>query len=679
LTEADRLRPALPFLPAAIIIAGWIAWSHFDGAYFADTWYPSALAALGLLLATVLGSGRVVPSTRAAQVALAAFAGLVAWSFISLAWSGSPGTGWESSNKLLLYLAVIWAVSLLPWTPAAARIALGAWVAGVVAVCALSLFGAITGSLADYFLEGRYLAPIGYSNGVSALPMMALFPALWLCSRREAAIFERVAFLAAATFLVEFALLPQSRAAVIGFAVAILVFIGVFPNRLRLVPPLLVIGAAVTISIGTIYDVYTVGIDLAEATEAGRIPVGIDLGAALDDAVGIMILTTLGTAVAGLAWALLDRSVQPGEVVVRRTRLGFAAAIAAVLLAATIVAAVNAGSISDDIADRWQTFKSSEDMPRSDGARLLASESDQRYDYWRVALDQFRRTPVEGAGAGSYEAIYSAERHFDKPSKYTHDIWLRAMAEGGLVAITLLAAFLAATAVGLVSAWRRLGEMGRGLIAACAAISVYFFAHGSFDWLEEIPALAAPALAVPLIGMVAGGRGAAPLRPGRGVGYALGGLAAVLIVASFASLAFPYLAQRHLTRGAEIGLSDASAAREELDRAASLNPLSPEPHLRAGTILVAAHRPAAAREEFRQALEVEDHWYAHFELGLLYSQVGRRRAALQEMAQARALDSHDRFVAEALAKMHRGQPIDAAAFNMQIQQFEAQRFTRPAP
>jgi tetratricopeptide (TPR) repeat protein len=677
LSEPRGLSRAIPFLPAAIAIAGWVAWSHFDGAYFPDTWYPSALLALGVLAVAVFGNGRVVPASHPAQVALACFAGFVAWSFLSLAWSGSPGTGWETSNKLLLYLALVWAFSLLPWTASSGRVALGAWVAGVVAVCAISLIGATTGSLADYFIEGRYLDPIGYSNGVSALPVMALFPALWLCARPGAGIAERTLFLAAAVFLVEFALLPQSRAAVIGFVAGILVFVAIFPSRLRLIPPLLVIGAAVALSIGTIYDVYTVGVDLAEATEAGRVPVGLDLGAALDDAVRTIIFTSFAAAALGLLWAAADLAASPGEALLRRTRIGVGATIGAVVVIAMLVAAVNAGPISDDLSDRWQTFKSSEDAPRSNGARLIASESDQRYDYWRVAMGEFRRAPLVGAGAGSYEAIYSAERRFDKPSKYTHDIWLRALAEGGLVALALLLGYLVAVGAGLASAWRRLEELGRGLVAACAAIGVYFFAHASFDWLEEFPALAAPALALPLIGVLAGATAVAPPRPGRGARYALAALAGTLLAAAVASLAFPYLSHRHLERGAEIGLADVPAAREEFERAAELNPLSPEPLLRAGTILVAARRPAAAAEEFRRALEVEDHWYAHFELGLLYAQAGRRQAALQEMSQANALDSHDRFVAEALSKIRRGRPIDAAAFNMQIQQFEAQRFTRP--
>jgi hypothetical protein len=680
LIEPDRLRGLAPFLPAGIVIAGWVLWSHFEGGYFPQTWYPSAIAAVGLLLATAIGTGRIVPPSRSAQVALASFAGLVAWAFLSLIWSGSPGTGWDSANKLLLYLLVAWILVLAPWTPAAARVALGAWTVGTVAVCAVSLLGATGGgSLSAYFLEGRYLDPIGYSNGVSALPLMALFPALWLAARRDAAILTRVFFLAAVVFLAEFSLLPQSRGAVLGFAVAIVVFVALSPDRLRLIPPLFVLAAAIAVSVVPIYHVYSVGIESAEAAEAGKIPVGLDLRSALEDAAQTMALTTDAAAAIGLVLALLDRTVRPSQAAIKRARRGLGFAIGGVAVAGVIVAAVNAGSIAAEVSDRWQTFKSARDTPATTGARLTANYSDQRYDYWRVAFEQFERTPVVGAGAGSYEAIYSAHRRFDKPSKYVHDIWLRFLEEGGILGAAFLAVFLGACAAGLVVAHRRLSSQGRGIIAVCAAVSVYFFVHASFDWLEEFPALAAPALALPLIGTVLDRAGAAPVVRSKPIArYATAFAVGLLALACLGSLTLPYLAQRHLNRGAEIGLSDIHAARQELDRAAALDPLSSAPYLRAATILVAAGDRRGARREFRESLDIENNWYAHFELALLDAQAGRERAALVEMARARVLDSHDPFIEEAFARIRRGARINPAAFNSHIRRVEAQRFIRPS-
>jgi tetratricopeptide (TPR) repeat protein len=678
LIQSDRLRAVAPFLPAAIVIVGWALWAHFEGAYFPETWYPSAIAAVGLLVATIVGTGRVLPESGSARVVLAALAALVAWTFLSMTWSESPGTGWDLANKLLLYLTVAWALALLPWTPSSVRIALSAWVLATVAVCAVSLIGAATaGSLSEYFIEGRYLDPIGYSNGVSALPLMAFFPALWLSARREAPIWSRAIFLSAAVFLLEFSLLPQSRGAVIGLVVAGLAYIAIVPERLRQVPSLLVVGAAVALSVGPIFHVYTVGIELSEAIEARSSLAGLDLKAAIDDAARPIFITTLGALFVGAALAWADARVRIGAVEMRRIRLGVAAALGSLLFIAAMLALVNAGRISSDLSDRWDTFKSAKDTPANTGERLTANYSDQRYDYWRVAYGQFEQAPMVGAGAGSFGKIYSQERHFDKPSKYVHDIWLRFLGEGGLVALALLAAYLAAVAIGLAGSWRRSGSEGRAMVAICAAVLVYFMTHASFDWLEEFPALASPALALPLLAIVAGGRKAAVRPVATPVRYVLAGFGCLLLVAGLISLALPYLAERHLSKGSEIGLGDVALARKELDRAASLNPLSPEPHLRAGTILVAAHRPRAARREFLEALDVEDNWYAHLELALLESEAGRRKAALARIARAVSLDRHDPLVERAFARLHAGRRLEASGFNSEIRRAEAERFTRP--
>lgn len=677
---AERLRAAGPFLPAGITIAGWLLWAHFEGGYFPQAWYPSALAAVGLLGATMVGTGRFLPAGREARIALAGLIGLTLWAFLSLIWSAAPGAGWDVANKLLLYTAVAWTVALLPWRSEPARVALGLWVVGVVVVCAISLIGAAgAGPLGDYFIKGRYLDPIGYSNGVSALPMLAFFPALWLCSRREAGLPARAGFLAAAVFLAGFALVPQSRGAVIGFLAALLVFVAIVPDRLRLIPPLSVLAVAVVLSVGPIYDVYTVGIELSNATEAGEAIPGLSLRDAVRAAADAIVLATIFAAVAGLALGLMERRVRFREEDVRRVRVGVGATIVAILVVALLGAALNAGRISDEVGDRWQTFKSSDDTPAVTGARLTATYSDQRYDYWRVAFDQFKRTPVAGAGAGSYERVYSQNRDFDKPSKYTHDVWLRFLAEGGLVAIALLGLFLAACGAGLAATWRRFGTQERGIVAACAALLVYFFAHASFDWLDEFPALAAPALALPLLGSVLGRepRMRSSGRIGRASSYALAAAAVAAGLACLVSLGLPYLAERHLDRGSAIGLSNVAAAREELDRAASLNPLSPEPLLREATILVAAGRPDAARREFREAIEVEDNWYGRLELALLEAEAGRRAAAITEIRRAAALDRHDPFIAEAIGKIRSGAKISAARFNSNIRRFQAERFTRP--
>src|SRR4051794_10880706 len=133
---SPRLAPALPLLPAVPVVVAWVLWSHFDGGYFMRTWYPSALAALALAATVVVAGRRALPAAPLARLALILLAGFVVWAYLGVLWSDAPGDGLHAANKLLLYLLVAWLLALLPWTPGSALVLLGAWVAGVVAVCA---------------------------------------------------------------------------------------------------------------------------------------------------------------------------------------------------------------------------------------------------------------------------------------------------------------------------------------------------------------------------------------------------------------------------------------------------------------------------------------------------------------------------------------------------------------
>ena len=309
-------------------------------------------------------------------------------------------------------------------------------------------------------------------------------------------------------------------------------------------------------SIGPIYHVYDVGIELSNA---GLAPSEEIVGAALDDAARAIALGTGLAAVRRRAARCRGRRLRPSTRTVR-TRFGWRERRAdrGRVVVGGAIALINAGSIYDSASDRWETFKSDKETPNITGPRFSASYSEQRYDYWRVAVEAFRDRPVLGLGAGNYGRHYDAERRFSKASRYTHDIWLRTLSEGGLVGILLLLGFLAVAFGGLLSVRRR----GRGdaavLAVAAVAVSTYFFIHASFDWLEEFPALAVPAFAFPLVALVAAA--AAPgYVPSRGMGR--GRRAGLVVAASLAgiavaALAIQYLALRYFERAGRLGASD---------------------------------------------------------------------------------------------------------------------------
>lgn len=665
---------ALPFLSAAPIIAAWALWAHDEGAYFAGTWYPSAIAFVLIAVVTAASVGRALPASRWAQTALACLAGLMAWHALSMLWSDSAATGWDSVNKLILVLAVAWAVSLLPWTARSATVALGAWVLGVAAVCAISLAGASGAeNLGDYFAEGRYLDPLGYPNAAAALPAMAFFPALAIAARRGTPVPLQVLFLTVAVLLFEFALLPQSRGSFTGLAVAIPVFVALAPDRLRLIPAGLVIAGATVLSIGPIYEVYDVGTELTGGL--GRRA----LGPVMDNAAAAIALTTALAALVACLLAACDRFARPSARMVRSARQAVAALLLVIAVGGLALAGANSGSIKDEASERWETLKSGDATPPRPGARITASYSDLRFDYWRVAVDAFQDRPLAGIGAGAYEDRYSAERREYKPSRYTHDLWLRILAETGITGIALLLGFLAAALGGIAWLGRRADASGSAIAAACLAPSLYFFVHSSFDWLDEFPALLSPALALPLIGLIAMSGSPPPSAARAPLGLRRAGWAATVSVAAAAVLSLlpPYLAMLHVDRATRTWPQDARAAFRDLDRAAALNPLSPRPHLRAAAIALRIEDQALARAEFRSSIEVEDNWYARMELALLEAQAGRFGPAAIEIRRAGQLNSRDVFVFEAAAAISGAERVDPLAFNQRIRAFNRQRFTRP--
>jgi O-antigen ligase/polysaccharide polymerase Wzy-like membrane protein len=355
--------------------------------------------------------------------------------------------------------------------------------------------------------------------------------------------------------------------------------------------------------------------------------------------------------------------------VARATRASVLAAVVALSIAGGGLAIVRAGDIVGYAGDRWTEFKSTKQSDDYPGVRLTQHGSDKRYDYWRVALDTVRDAPVGGAGAGGFEHEYTPHRRFAKPSRSAHSIWMRSLAETGLVGAGLFVGFTVFAGAGLLRARRRLDDAGRGIVAASAAVAAYFLGHASLDWLELMPALAAPAVALPFVALrlaapseaVAQPSGATPLR--RRLGAAAG---IVLVVAALAVLALPYLSLRYVDSALRHSRSDPAGADRDLDRATSLNPLSTEPHLARGRIALSRRDYAAARRAYERALEVEDTWYPHFELALLDARERRFAGARREIAAARALNPPDPLMAQTAELIAKRIRIDPASIDRDL-------------
>ena len=70
--------------------------------------------------------------------------------------------------------------------------------------------------------------------------------------------------------------------------------------------------------------------------------------------------------------------------------------------------------------------------PGSGGTRLVL-RAGNRYDYWRVALIEFRSAPLDGVGAGNYDTGYYLHRRTTEAITQPHSLELQTLAELGLV------------------------------------------------------------------------------------------------------------------------------------------------------------------------------------------------------------------------------------------------------
>lgn len=667
--DATR-RDLRSLVPAATLLTLWLVWIGSSGGFEARLWYPSGLFAASLLMIVIFGGGRLMPGHPLARAALLLFAAIVALSYLSILWSTSTGSALDASNQLALYLIVGWAFSLLRWTPRALAWLMVAWSVGVCAFCADAVLRAVAAPvLTPFFINGRFSTPMQYSNATGAVAVMAMWPALILSSRREVPAIGRAACLGIAAFLADFATLPQSRAALVGLFLTAPVALAVSAGRWRLMLRLGTVAGALAICLPR-----TVNVD--RAVNAGR-----DVTPVLRHAASGMLWTAVAAIVTGAVVALCeDRfggraagSAWPGAAFRRRLSR-------ALLILAAVTAAIAVGVAEPRIAHLTATaVKSGSTDAGTGSARLLSASPEERLDYWRVALDDFSARPLLGIGAGNFGPTYDAARVFVKHSAFTHNLPLRVLGETGIVGELLFVAFLATALAGLLRGMREGDDLIRAASAIALCVSGYFLIHSCLDWVDEFPALAAPALALPLAAIslpapprqrrqrasarVRGIRPSAPVA-GRVAAtiVALGGVGIVVALTS------GYLSLVYVHRAFVVFRATPGQAYHDLSLARSIDPLSANPSTSEGTISLYRGDVARSQTAFRRSLQQEDAWYPRVELALIAASRSQFASALPEVDAAVALDVHDPVVQQVRRLIVDHRRLDPFAVNQQLLQ-----------
>jgi hypothetical protein len=625
---AGGFRPELAGLFALALLAivfSWWAWQR--GAWFGVVFLPGAI----LLCAGLLILARVAPwpaslrRSPAAGVALAALLALGGWAALSALWSPAPDVAIADGQRIIVYalafglglwLAVLLGaraqLSLLPLATAGAF-------AGVIAVV-----GMITTDRPGAYLEagGTLEFPLGYRNANAAFFALAFFATLGLASARDLDWRARALALATATLCVGVSMLSQSRGSVPAALIAIVVYVLFSPLRLRAICWL---GLALIPALGVVPHLSEI---FRAANDVGVGAAGDELraaGAALAWATGAGLI--LG-AVAGRFERVLPGlgSTSP------RANRGIAGVLALGAVAAVVAFVVAVEDPIDWTVRRADEFRAGTPSLSEAGTRFTFNVSTDRYDLWRVALEDAREEPLRGAGAGGFQYTYLRQRETEtQTARDAHSIELEVAGELGLPGLVLLLTALGGATWGILRARRR-GYPPAALSAIALAAGAYWLAHASIDWFWAYPAITAPVIA--LLGSACG---AGVIGGARRPGAARHLLAAGAVILALTTIP-PFLSERYVNEAYAGWRNDLSRAYDDLDRARALNPLDDAPLLAEGAIAHAAKDRRRAITAYRAANEKRpQEWAAHFFLAELFARDGPARAR-RELDRARQLN-----------------------------------------
>jgi hypothetical protein len=650
---APHLAAALPGLGACALM---LVWAVHDGGYDADTWYWGALVLLaGLGGAVAWRAGAGLRLSRPVAIALAAFAGYVAWSYVSITWAGSPGDALEGSNRALLYLLLFAFLAVLPWTPQAALAALVTFVAGV-SVIALVLLARLAGGdhVGALVIQGRLAAPTGYFNSTAALFTIGALTALVLATRRSFPAALRGALWAGACAGLQLAVVVQSRGWLFTLPVVALVVVCLTRRRVALLLGAGLVAGCLLANLHALLHVYGSADSTGFVSAAQRAGHG--------GLVGCALAFMLGT-----AGALLDARL-PRPRVSSGLRRGMTAGAIVVALAVTAAGGLAAthGHPVRFISRQWHGFSHQQTVYAS--GSHFGDVGSGRYDFWRAAVHAFAAHPIGGLGQDNFADYYVTHRATAEEPSWTHSLEMRLLVHTGLVGTVLFAVFLLAAGAAALRARRREGLAGAVAAAALVPLAVWLV-HGSIDWFWEIPALSGPAL-----GFLAVASGLAEPVPRRAEAPAprsrsrrsaarpaLAGLGAVVFAAAALALTLPYLATRELSVASGLASRDPAAALHALSRAASLDPLSAEPGRVGGLIALQAGRYREAQSRFAQAIAREPGgWLSWLGAGLAASSLRQPAAARRDLAHALAINDAQPAVVQAAHDITGPHPLTAA-------------------
>jgi hypothetical protein len=445
----------------------------------AGGFFPAATGVVtcGLLAALVgylMLARELSPVSAPLGAALAALAGYAVWSLLSCTWSDAPGRALLEFQRALLYLAALALFGLLPGGRARLAWAVRGLVLGASVVCAVALLSRLRPDLVattPALAAERLSYPLSYWNGLGILAAVGALLAIHLTSSEREPAAVRVLASPLVVLQVVTAFFTFSRGAMAAGCVGLVLY-AVLGRPRALLSGLAAAGGASAVAILAAYradELASAAPDPAPALAQGR------------DLLLVVVAAMLGAGLARLA--LLPADARLGRIRPRRVpgRLRTGLAVVAVLMIGLL-------GVPGFLGHQYDRFVAGDSVRVGSDfrARLTQPGNQHRLEQWRVALDEFERSPLRGSGAGTYQLAWEQQRPSATVVVNAHSLYLEVLGELGALGLALLLVVLLAVLRAFLAVLR--GEdrhLGAALLAAGGAWAL----HAGVDWDWQLPAV----------------------------------------------------------------------------------------------------------------------------------------------------------------------------------------------